>query len=121
VITTVRNGVRVATAAADGPPICDEASALDVIGDAFADRADVVAVPAARLCADFFRLRTGVAGAVVQKFVNYRLRLVVVGDVAVHGPTSGPLDDWMREANRSCELWFVADDAELARRLGDAD
>lgn len=103
--------------AADGSPVADEASALDLIGDAFGAGANVVSVPVERLSPEFFRLRSGVAGAVVQKFANYRLRLVVVGDATYHGPTSGPVDDWMREANRGRELWFVADDAELERRL----
>jgi hypothetical protein len=117
VVTTERNGTRVLAVAPEGPVVCDESSALDVIGDAFGEDAAVVAIPVERLCADFFRLSSGVAGAVVQKFVNYRLRLVVVGDPNHHGPTSGPVEDWIREANRSRELWFVADDAELARRL----
>jgi hypothetical protein len=115
--TTERSGVRVLTVPAEGPAVCDEQSALDLIGDAYGSEADMIAVPVERLCADFFQLRTGVAGGVVQKFANYRLRLVVVGDPAHHGPTSGPVDDWMREANGSSQLWFVADDAELTRRL----
>lgn len=45
--------------------------------------------------------------------------LDVVGDPAHHGPPSGPVEDWMREANRGRALWFVADDAELARRLAE--
>ena len=101
----------------EGAPIGDEAAALDVVGDAFGARAEVVSIPVARLAPEFFRLSSGVAGAVVQKFANYRLRLVVVGDPARHGPPTGPVEDWMREANRGRALWFVADDAELARRL----
>jgi hypothetical protein len=100
-----------------GPPIADEAAALDVIGEAFGAGARVVAIPVARLTPEFFQLRTGVAGAIVQKFVNYRLRLVVIGDPQHHGPTSGPVEDWMREANQGRELWFVADHDELDRRL----
>lgn len=103
----------------DGPTVCDEQSALDLIGDAFGAEVEVVVVPVARLCADFFRLRSGVAGAVTQKFVNYRVRLVVVGEPTANGPTSGPVEDWMRESNRSRALWFVEDEAELNRRLED--
>ena len=111
------DGLRVLAVPAEGAPIGDEAAALDVIGDAFGADAQVVSVPVERLSPDFFRLRSGVAGAVTAKFANYRLRLVVVGDPAHHGASSGPVDDWMREANRGRELWFVADDAELERRL----
>jgi hypothetical protein len=107
-------GTRIHRLPLDGPPLADEESALAIIGDTLAAGADVVVVPVARLSPEFLRLRTGVAGAVVQKFVNYRLRLVIVGEVAA----DGALADWIREANGGRELWFVADDAELEGRLG---
>ncbi|HEY2192480.1 MAG TPA: DUF4180 domain-containing protein [Actinomycetospora sp.] len=108
------HGVRVFAVPPQGAPTADESAALDVIGDAFGAGAEVVSVPVARLTPE---LHTGVAGAIVQKFVNYGLFLVVVGEPHHHGPTSGPVDDWMREANQGRELWFVADEAELDRRL----
>jgi hypothetical protein len=40
----------------------------------------------AQLAPEFFDLRTGFAGEVLQKFANYRARLaVVVADAAAHG------------------------------------
>ncbi len=114
---SVRHGARVLRVPAEGPVVRGETEAMDIIGDAFGHEADVVALPVSRLSLDFFQLRSGVAGAVVQKFVTYRVHLVVVGDVDHHGPTSGPVADWMREANNGQELWFVADDEELDRRL----
>ena len=74
-------------------------------------------MPVSRIAPEFFALRTGVAGAVVQKFVNYRLRLVVVGDVSEHVAASTALRDFVRESNRGGQPWFVADEAELAARL----
>ena len=108
---------RIHAVPAEGPAIGDERAATDIIGDAFGAGADVVAVPVSRLSPDFFRLGTGVAGAVVQKFANYRLRLAVVGDVEPYRRAGGPLADWLREADRGRELWFVADEAELHERL----
>lgn len=110
-------GVRVLVLDRAGPVIRDEAGALDVIGETYGTEADVVAVPVERLDPAFAQLRSGVAGAVVQKFVNYRLRLVVVGALR---DTSGPVGDWVREANEGRDLWFVADLAELERRLSAA-
>jgi hypothetical protein len=118
--TSVRHGVRVLALAETGPVIGDEQSALDVIGDAFGEEAELVAVPVARLDPGFTRLASGVAGAVVQKFVNYRVRLVVVGPLDHHGEPSGPVADWVREANEGRELWFVDDLDELDRRLSGA-
>jgi Domain of unknown function (DUF4180) len=109
-------GVDVLRCAADGPPLDGERAALDLIGAALG-RADAVAVPVARIVPEFFALRSGVAGAVAQKFVNYRLRLVVVGDVSDHVDGSTALRDFVRESNRGGQLWFVADEAELTARL----
>ena len=67
-------GVPVLWCAADGPLLDGEQAALDLIG-ATLGRAELVAVPVARIAPAFFALTSGVAGAVVQKFVNYRVRL----------------------------------------------
>jgi hypothetical protein len=115
--TTERHGVRVLALDATGPVIADEDAVLDVVGQAFGDGAEVVAIPVPRLDPSFTQLSSGFAGAVVQKFVNYRLRLVVVGTL---GATSGPVADWVREANRGRELWFVADLDELDARISAA-
>lgn len=109
-------GVDVLRCAADGPLLDGERAALDLVGAALG-RADAVAVPVARVAPEFFALRSGVAGTVAQKFVNYRLRLVVVGDVSDHVGGSTALHDFVRESNRGGQLWFVADEAELAARL----
>ncbi|MFJ9705113.1 DUF4180 domain-containing protein [Streptomyces sp. NPDC101234] len=108
---------RVLRCAPEGPALDGESAALDLVGDAMGQDAELVAVPAERVGDEFFRLRSGVAGAVVQKFVNYRLRLAVVGDISRHLAASSALRDFVYEANRGRHLWFVADDAELAERL----
>jgi hypothetical protein len=44
------------------------------------------------LCPEFFDLRTGLAGEVLQKFVNYRARLaIVLADPQAHGERFGEL------------------------------
>ncbi len=104
--------------AADGPVLDGDAATVDLVGAALG-RADVVAVPVARIAPAFFALRTGVAGAVVQKFATYRLHLVVVGDVAGRVAAGAALRNYVREANRGRQTWFVADAAELEARLRD--
>jgi hypothetical protein len=109
-------GVPVLRCAADGPLLDGERAALDLIGEALG-RAELVAVPVARIAPGFFDLSSRVAGEIVQKFVNYRLRLAVVGDVGDHVAASTALRDFVRECNRGTQTWFVADEAELAARL----
>ena len=118
--TTVRHGVRVLHLPESGPAIAGEADAVDLLGQAFGEQARVVAVPIARLTPDFTRLASGVAGGIVQKFVNYGVRFVVVGPLDRHGAPTGPVADWVREANRGRDLWLVADLDELDGRLSGA-
>ncbi|MDG9702991.1 DUF4180 domain-containing protein [Streptomyces sp. DH37] len=117
-MTTLRtiHGTPVLMCADEGGTI-GEREALDLIGDAGYQGARWVAVPAGRLDEDFFRLRTGVAGEIVQKFANYRLGLAVVGDVSARTAASASLRDFVRECDRGRQTWFVANEAELAERL----
>ena len=102
---------------ADGPPLISGADALRLIYDEGAGEADWIAVPAARLDPAFFTLSSGIAGEFVQKFANYGQRLAVVGDISGPLGESAALRDFVRESNRGRQVWFVADAAELERRL----
>lgn len=111
------SGTRILQCAPDGAPVADERAALDLIADARGQDAAWVALPAARLSEDFFRLKTGLAGAIVQKFVNYQIRLAIIGDITLHLANSEPLRDFVREANRGKQVWFAHDLAEFHNRL----
>lgn len=100
-----------------GQPLCSEQDALDLIGEATYRRVQWVAVPVERLHQDFWQLNTRVAGEFVGKFANYRRGLAIVGDISEHGAASSSFGDWVREANRGRQIWFVADLAELEQRL----
>lgn len=56
----------------------------------------------------FFRLSTGLAGEVLQKFVNYQMKLAVVGDFS--GYPSKPLQDFIRESNEGRQICFQPDE-----------
>jgi hypothetical protein len=111
-----RRGVPVLVCADEGDRIAGTQDALDLIGAAFS-RADVVAVPVDRLDPAFFTLRSGLAGEIMQKFVNYRLRLAVVGDISGYVAASTALRDLVVESNRGNHVWFVADLDELDSHL----
>ncbi len=112
-----REGGTMLLCAADGPTLSTEQQAVDLIAEAMSQRTDLVVLPVARLDARFFDLRSGVAGQVVQKFAQYRRRLVIVGDIDAHVAASDALRDYVREANRGREVWFTRDLAELDDRL----
>jgi hypothetical protein len=115
--TVELGGVSVMVCRADGAPIAGERDATDLIGLTFGSDIAVVAVPAARFDPEFFRLASGLLGAVTQKFVNYRRRLAIVGDVSAFEARSTPFRDFVRETNKGRHVWFVADMAALERKL----
>ena len=115
-LVTELSGVPVLLCDDDGPKIAGTQDALDLIGSAFS-AAETVAVPAGRFDEQFFHLRTGLAGEIMQKFVNYRIRLVVVGDISAHTQVSTALRDLVTESNRGSQIWFVNDLGQLAARL----
>ena len=110
-------GIRVLHLETEGEPISTPDDASDLVGTAWSHNANMVAVPVERLDPEFFRLRSGIAGEITQKFVNYRLRLAVVGDIAELVDASDALRDFVWESNIGEQIWFVADEAALAEKL----
>jgi len=100
-----------------GPLLRSEVDARDMIQETFGTDVELAVVPIERLDPDFFVLRTGVAGVFVQKLVQYRLRLAVVGDISAHVEASDALRDWVREVNRGRDILFVPDVDALEARL----
>ncbi|MEV2272578.1 DUF4180 domain-containing protein [Nonomuraea africana] len=111
-----RGGVPVLMCDPAGPPVATMQDVLDLIAAAFAG-AGVVAVPASRLDARFFSLGTRFAGEVMQKFVNYRLRLAIVGDISGHLAASSALRALVHESNQADQVWFLPDLESLDARL----
>ena len=111
------DGVRALVADADGMPISGGQDVLELIGSVYYDDVSWVVLPAERLNDEFFTLSSGVAGDIVQKFVNYRLGFAVLGDVSRFTANSTSLADFVRESNRGRHTWFVADLDEFRTRL----
>jgi len=101
------------TLPSDGPLIATEDDGRDLIGEAFGRGADLVVIPAARLSPEFFRLGSGLAGTILQKFTNYQLRVAIVGDISAYTGKSAPLRDFVHESNRRGEVRFLASASEL--------
>src|SRR6185369_753328 len=111
------SGTRVVELAREGTPLQDDRDAVDAIAAVSMHDSDIVVIPAERLAEDFFRLRTGTAGQVIQKFLTYRLRLVIMGNISRHLQLSAALRAVVYECNAGSHVWFVADLDELQQRL----
>ena len=103
-------------ASPDGPPL-DTITANDLLGEAWGAEAELVIVPVERLANGFLDLSTRIAGEVIQKFTNYRMRLAFVGDIAARVEASRSLRDFVYESNKGSQVWFLNDRAALEARL----
>lgn len=102
---------------ADGPLVSTPDDTSELVGTAWADNARLIAIPVSRLDPEFFRLKSRLAGEIVQKLVNYRLQLAVLGDIDDHLAESEPLRDFVWESNRGDHVWFLADRGALEAKL----
>ncbi|MBN8949752.1 MULTISPECIES: DUF4180 domain-containing protein [unclassified Rhizobium] len=100
-----------------GPILAGEGDVNDWISAAWDAEARFVVVPISRLNAEFFQLSTRIAGAIIQKFVNYRAQLVILGDISQWVAGSNALRDFVYESNKGREVWFLPDIDALAQRL----
>lgn len=113
----VLNGVSLILLEAEGPLLAGEADALDIVGQTYGTAAQAVVIPVGRLSPSFFKLSTRQAGAFIQKLQNYRLRVIIVGDISTLVAESKSLADFVRETNRTGHHLFVPDQAALAQAL----
>jgi uncharacterized protein DUF4180 len=101
----------------DGTKLRTYQDAVDLIGKTFENRATLIVIPVECLDDEFFQLKTRIAGELIQKFVQYRRRLVILGDISGFLAESSALRAFVAESNRGKDVWFVASLHDLEERL----
>jgi len=110
----------IALVIADEIVIKDTQSALDLMATVqYETGCDKLIVNKSCVVEDFFILSTGLAGEILQKFVNYHIKLAVVGDFSKY--TSKPLKDFIYESNKGNSIFFVPGVEEAILKLDGAD
>lgn len=95
----------------EGVLVSDSASAVELLASArYETGCSAVILRKEQLDESFFRLSSGLAGEVLQKFVNYQMRLVIVGDFSHY--TSKPLRDFIYESNQGTHVGFFSSEEE---------
>lgn len=96
--------------------ISDMQSALDLIATVnFEKGCHRIIIDKKTICEEFFRLSSGIAGDVLQKFSNYRTKLAIVGDFSRY--TSKPLHDFIYECNKGNDIFFVYNLEQAVEKL----
>jgi hypothetical protein len=99
----------------DSPVISEVQDMLDLIGDAGFNGCDRLILNEEILHPDFFRLHTGFAGEILQKFSTYSFKLAIIGDFSKY--KSKNLQDFIRESNKGNRIYFVEDLASALNKL----
>ncbi|MDX9946078.1 MAG: DUF4180 domain-containing protein [Bacteroidales bacterium] len=89
---------------------------LDTMADAGYNGCTGLIIYTDTLNRDFFDLKTKIAGDILQKFSNYRMKLAIIGDFS--DIKSKSLRDFIRESNTFGVINFVASLDEALARLG---
>ena len=80
--------------------------ALDIMANSRYQGAGSVIIYEHQLIPEFFDLKSGVAGEILQKFSNYKMKLAIVGDFSKYGSKS--LRDFIYESNKGGRICFVS-------------
>lgn len=111
-----KNGISCAVVIGDGKVVTDVQSALDLLMNAGYEACTKnIVIDKNMVTEDFFILSTGLAGEILQKYINYGGRIAVYGDYSRY--TSKPLKDFIYESNKGRDVFFVSTEDEAVDML----
>ena len=64
---------------------------------------------------NFFILSKGLAGEILQKFINYQTKFAIYGDYSKY--TSKPLKDFIYESNKGKDIFFIDNEEQAINKL----
>lgn len=112
---TEQNGRRMATLASNELVIKQAQDALDIMADCRYQGAEKLIIHEQAITPDFFDLKKGIAGEILQKFTTYDFQLAIVGDFSKYPGKS--LHDFIYESNKTGRILFVPTPEEARARL----
>ncbi|MFD2169672.1 DUF4180 domain-containing protein [Tumebacillus lipolyticus] len=110
-----RGDSEVAVISSDSIVIAGLQDALDVMVNLRYSGYEKMVLRKEHLLDDFYELRTGIAGEILQKYTNYGMKIAIVGDFS--GYNSKSLNDFIYECNRGNRVFFKATEAEALDAL----
>ncbi|MBY0085579.1 DUF4180 domain-containing protein [Brevibacillus brevis] len=94
----------------------DVQSALDLIATVhYQADSERIILNKSLLNESFFDLKTRLAGEILQKFINYRVKVAIVGDFSVY--TSKSLKDFIYESNKGNDIFFLPTEEQAIEKL----
>lgn len=113
------NGITTAHVTADERVIIDAQTALDLMMTVkYETGTENIAISKNLIVDDFFILSSGLAGEILQKFINYGFRIAIYGNFSKF--TSKPLKDFMYESNKGRDIFFTDSLEKATEKLTNA-
>lgn len=109
------NNIKIAEVIAENVVIASAEDGLDLLGSLYFQDVDKIIIHEKNITPDFFDLKTGIAGELLQKFSNYRVCLAIVGDFNSYQGKS--IKDFIYESNKLGQINFAATQPEAIERL----
>ncbi|WP_424777852.1 DUF4180 domain-containing protein [Porphyromonas endodontalis] len=78
---------------------------LELLGNLYYQGFDKIIIHEKNITPEFFDLRTKIAGEILQKFAQYQMPLIIVGDFSKYQSKS--LNDFIFESNKSKQINFI--------------
>ncbi len=100
------NGKKVAEIITDEIILRTTEDGLDVLGNLYDQAFDKIIIHKKNIIPDFFELKTKIAGDILQKFTQYQMPLLIVGDFSAY--KSKNLNDFIFESNKGRQVNFIA-------------
>ncbi len=100
-----KNGIAIAEVLSDEILILKTGDGLDLMGDLYFQGYGSIIIHEKNITPEFFDLKNGMAGEILQKFSNYRVRLSIVGDFSAC--TGKSIRDFIYESNKLGHVTFV--------------
>ena len=115
-IKTHRVGERkLAEVISDSALINNAEEGLQLLVDLYYQDFESIIIYESNITPDFFDLKTGLAGEILQKFSNYRVRLAIVGDFGKYPGKS--IRDFIYESNKGRLINFLSTADEAKDKL----
>jgi Domain of unknown function (DUF4180) len=99
------NKVNIAEVISEDIVIANFQDGLDLLGDLYFQGFDKIVLQEKNITPDFFDLKTGIAGEILQKCANFRMNMAIVGDFSKYKSKS--LEAFIFESNKMEQINFV--------------
>ena len=99
--------IKVAEIIADKIILTSTEDGLELLGNLYYQGYDKIIIHEKNITPEFFDLKTKIAGNILQKFAQYQMPLIIVGDFSKYKSKS--LNDFIFESNKGSQVNFVSD------------